>query len=482
MQTQIPTLARAAVRALVKAHPDWLPFITARGKLSAQALNSELLEFALKHKALTAQIENVLNLSPVGAPVNGPETMADDTVEPVEPVVSGPYEFDAIVSSVDQFLSPVVRKELSTALGAVITAANRDPVEVAPGEGAARAAAAAAPKARRDKRIPFRALYPTKNKATHYDALVTLWTGAQSPSPDPFHVPDLHQMSILLTAFERGANTWLAGPSGSGKSTMPREAAARTGRPFTLIKMMKSTDTETLIGQVGVGAGGLANSGTVWQDGALIKAMRQPGMVILIDELTLAPPTVQAIILHVAGDDRSFTLPTGELVTAADGVVFVVADNTCGTGDEGGWYAGTNVSSVALVNRFARMIIVDYLSAKAEAEALANHTRCPMPAARHLADFVATMRRLPSMAAVVISLRQMVAFVQMVQDGFPSRDAFIATVSCRMPNAERATIETACDLAWCSTFESMVNGTPLPVAPVAPSTSAAAQAFGDKTF
>src|SRR4029078_8847797 len=118
---------------------------------------------------------------------------------------------------------------------------------------------------------------------------------ALARSPVPFDGPDLHQMSILLTAFERGANTWLAGPSGSGKSTMTREAAARARSLFTLIKIMKSTDTETLIGQVGVGAGGLANSGTVWQDGALIKAMRQTGMVILIDELTLAPTTEQEI-------------------------------------------------------------------------------------------------------------------------------------------------------------------------------------------
>jgi cobaltochelatase CobS len=109
--------------------------------------------------------------------------------------------------------------------------------------------------------------------------------------------------------------------------------------------------------------------------------MRAPGTIILIDELTIAPAGVQAIIQLVADDHRSITLPTGEVVKAADGVMFVVADNTNGAGDEGGLYAGTNISNVALVTRFKRMIHVDYLTVQKEAEALSNHTSCPMPAA-----------------------------------------------------------------------------------------------------
>ena len=101
-----------------------------------------------------------------------------------------------------------------------------------------------------------------------------------------------------------------------------------------------------------------------------------------------------------------------------------VADNTAGAGDEGGFYAGTNISNVALVTRFKRMILVDYLSPQKEAEALANHTACPLVAARHMADFVAQARRLPALQGVVISLRQMIGFTQMVQDGFNAKDAF----------------------------------------------------------
>jgi MoxR-like ATPase len=223
----------------------------------------------------------------------------------------------------------------------------------------------------------------------------------------------------------------------------------------------------------------MRNGATLWEDGSLVKAMRQPGMVILIDELTIAPAGVQAIVQLVADDHRSLTLPTGEVVKAADGAVFVVADNTCGSGDEGGLYVGTNVSNAALVTRFKRMIIVDYLSAQKEAEALANHTACPLPAAKHLADFVAQCRRQPTLAGVVISLRQMVGFVQCVQDGFSAKDAFETTISSRMPATEKATIEGLCNLAWSEAFEALVHNKP---APATPSNSAAANAFADTQY
>jgi hypothetical protein len=91
-----------------------------------------------------------------------------------------------------------------------------------------------------------------------------------------------------------------------------------------------------------------------------------------------------------------------------------------------------------------------------------------------LADFVAQARRQPSLQGVVISLRQMVAFVQCVQDGFSSKDAFALTLSSRMPATERATIDAMADLAWNQSFEALVNGKPVPAHP---SNSPASNAF-----
>jgi len=283
------------------------------------------------------------------------------------------------------------------------------------------------------------------------------------------------QMAILATAVERGTNVWFTGPSGTGKSTIAKQFCATVGRPFVRIGMTDQTEINDLVGGMA-----MVNGSTVWQDGALTRAMRQPGTVILIDELTFARAGVQAIIQNVADEHRMLTIDaTGEVVKAADGVVFVVADNTAGAGDEGGLYAGTNVSNVACVNRFGRMVLVDYLSAQREAEAVANHTACPIAAARHLADFVAQARRLPALQGVIISIRQMVAFVQCCQDGLTSKDAFNVAISSRMPATERAALETLATLSWSETFDALVNGTTVPATP---SNSAASNAFADEQF
>lgn len=481
INTQIPTAVRGQVRALVKAHNDWPNFIKSRNIVSATAKNSELLEFALQHQDLALKIEAILNLTWIDA--QAIETTTEELVMPETPeTVQSTFNLDGIFSGVDQFLAPLVRDTLAKALQPVIDAANKPAVEVervveverivevAPGE----APRIVLPKAKRDKRTTFRALFPTRAKDTYLDAPLTLWTNVASPAVDPFYVVERAQMAMLMTAIERGTNVWLAGPAGTGKSTMPEQACAALGRPFTKIGMTRQTEIEAL-----VGGQGLRNGATIWEDGALIKAMRCPGMVILVDELTLAPAGVQAIFQLVADDHRSITLPTGEVVKAADGVVFVVADNTTGCGDEGGLYAGTNVSNAALVTRFKRMIIVDYLPAAKEAEALANHTRCALAAARHLADFVAQARRLPAMQGVVMSLRQMVGFVQCVQDGFSARDAFVSAISSRMPATERACVEALADLTWSATFEALIHNTPVPATP---SDSAAAKTFSDEQF
>jgi hypothetical protein len=122
------------------------------------------------------------------------------------------------------------------------------------------------------------------------------------------------------------------------------------------------------------------------------------------------------------------------------------------------------------------MLHIDYLTPEQEAEALANHTRCPVPAARHLADFVAQARRLPALQGVVLSMRQMVGFVRAVQDGFTSKDAFEMAFSSRMPAVERATIEGMATLAWSQEFDALVQGK---AAPAHASDSAAAKAFAE---
>jgi hypothetical protein len=58
--TQIPTSLRGQIRAMVKAHAHWHAFLNEKGLISASAKNADLLEFALRHSALKARIEQTL--------------------------------------------------------------------------------------------------------------------------------------------------------------------------------------------------------------------------------------------------------------------------------------------------------------------------------------------------------------------------------------------------------------------------------------
>jgi cobaltochelatase CobS len=229
----------------------------------------------------------------------------------------------------------------------------------------------------------------------------------------------------------------------------------------------------------------MADGSTAWQDGALIQAVKRPGTIIVLDELTIAPAGVQAVIQLISDDHRSITLPTGEVVICAPGVVFVVADNTRGYGDQSGIYHGTNPSNGALVNRFGRMIVIDYMSAADEARALVNHTGCPMPAAKSFAAFIARARKLPEMENAVLSLRQMVAFIHEIDDGFAPEIAAETVFLSRLVPEERAALQTMFTLTWGQEFAGLMSGSPADgkvASPATPKTdSPAGRAFDDDT-
>jgi hypothetical protein len=68
ISTPIPTSLRGQIRARVKAHPHWPAFLIEKGLLSASARNADLIEFALRHPPLAAQLEQILQDYAAAAP------------------------------------------------------------------------------------------------------------------------------------------------------------------------------------------------------------------------------------------------------------------------------------------------------------------------------------------------------------------------------------------------------------------------------
>lgn len=530
--TAVPSSARGTLRAFVKQQPGWMVWIAQRGIQSREAKNSHLLEFAIE-KGLQFQVETILSgghTAPQRKVVNkaqplresmGPfdsyderdamralaaeERAADDAgidamVAAAEPKAleeammpvhagHGAFEIDAILTDVDAYLSPIVRKALEQALLPVVQSANKPVVTktievekvvekiVHVGAGGGKASAqGAAPLASPGRKVEIGKLFGFGG--SNGKKLVTMWDSTQAPAIDRFYVVNPLNMALFGAAIERQTNVWLTGPSGSGKTTMPLQFAARVGRPVVKFSFTRQSEVAPLIGGLTMSE---QNGATVtqWSDGELIRAMRQPGTIIVLDELTFAPAGVQAIVQGTADSHRSYTVAeTGEVVHAAPGVVFVVADNTRGYGDMSGQYHGTNQSNAALVNRFGLMLVIDYMDKADEARALVNHTGIAPVAASHLVEFVHRARRMPEMENIVLSLRQMVAFTNVVQDGFDAKTAAQVTILSRLPVTERAALETLMTLTWANEFAGHVTGTPAEVQPTA-SSSYAAQAFDD---
>jgi cobaltochelatase CobS len=183
-----------------------------------------------------------------------------------------------------------------------------------------------------------------------------------------------------------------------------------------------------------------------WRDKAFTLAIRRPGTVILLDEIMIAPPGTVAFFQTIL-DNRELHLPTGEVVPFAEGVCVIAADNTAGYGDESQVYAGTQSANAALVDRFSRLVVIDYLPPALEALALAKRTGAPAAACKRLALFAEAVRAAAAAAggeSRSYSYRRMTAFMGAVyRDKMSIERAWQVTMLTRLPEADRETFRVA---------------------------------------
>jgi Mg-chelatase subunit ChlI len=121
---------------------------------------------------------------------------------------------------------------------------------------------------------------------------------------------------IALTARPQGGNhVLLHGPRGTGKSSSAAKAA-RKGQKVFSVTLTAEQSAAALWGHFVV----TADRGTVWNDGPVLQAWREGGLLI-INEVDHASEDVSNV-LHVALDDATIaqvTLPTKETVRPAPG-------------------------------------------------------------------------------------------------------------------------------------------------------------------
>jgi MoxR-like ATPase len=274
------------------------------------------------------------------------------------------------------------------------------------------------------------------NDAKGNPLMVDLWNAQDAPAIDPNFVWTEKILRHLLLAQRTGENLWFGGHKGTGKSETARQFAAYTGRSFTRINFHKFTTTEDYVGAIG-----LDNGETVFKQGDFLRAFTSPSTVVLLDEVTNADAGELATLNGFLEPNSAVTYG-GAVRRRAPGVLVFAADNTLGSGDESGRYAGTRTMNSSLVDRFARVIHFDYLPLPQEVDAVMRHTGCAKQLAEHILASIRMARAKVETGDVVDapSIRSVIAFIRAL-DVLSIDDAWATTVAARQPSESAAALE-----------------------------------------
>lgn len=275
------------------------------------------------------------------------------------------------------------------------------------------------------------ALAVAKAGATALD----VYDAPDAPAVDASYAwPD--DTAALLVALATGGNVMLWGPAGTGKTEFAKQIAAHYGRPFVRISCDDQTDAQTLVGMTGLdGKGGME-----WRDGQLAAAIRRPGTVILVDEPSVARPGAMFVLQAVLdGDRRLHIAETGEVVPVAPGVMFILADNTNGTGDMSGQYEATRRMNRATLDRLAVSCEIGYLPADREASVLVARAGCSRKVADTLCKFANLTRQKADGGQLShgLGLRRLIALAKLIDAGVSPSTAFALSVLNTVPHDDR---------------------------------------------
>lgn len=257
---------------------------------------------------------------------------------------------------------------------------------------------------------------------------VDVYSNPAAPSVDPHFIWQRDVLAHLVQCQETGENLWLGGEKGAGKTQTAQQFAARTGRPFTRVNFHKYTTTEEYIGAVG-----LTGGATGFVPGPFLSAYTTPGAVILLDEPSNCDPGELAMLNGLLEPGAAVSIG-GKVWTRAPGVIVIAADNTLGSGDASGRYAGTRTMNSALIDRFARLVPMTFLPLDVEVAAVVNHTGCQKALAEHVLKAITICRQKVQTGHLVDapSIRQVVAFIRALRwHSVPA--AWATTIASKQP-------------------------------------------------
>ena len=177
--------------------------------------------------------------------------------------------------------------------------------------------------------------------------------------PKSLVMPEL-KWKYLMRSAVRGKNIMMTGPAGSGKTMAAKAAVTALGRPDFYFNLGATQDPRaSLIGNTHFSK----EKGTFFSESLFVTAIKTPGAVILLDEISRAHPDAWNILMTVLDDGQRYLrldeADGSETVNVAEGVTFVATANI------GNEYTSTRVMDKALMDRFI-IVEMDVLNADEE--------------------------------------------------------------------------------------------------------------------
>ena len=255
-----------------------------------------------------------------------------------------------------------------------------------------------------------------KPKVEPKNEIMSLLSTCVDKRPDTLFMEDLNWKFICRNVY-RGRNMMLTGPTGTGKSQTAIAVAKALGKDLFYINLGATQDPRgTLIGNTHFSK----DAGTFFNESAFVQALKTPGTVILLDEISRAHPEAWNILMTVLDPgqrylrlDEAVGAPT---VKVAEGVSFIATANL------GSEYTAVRVMDRALIDRFT-IAEIPFLSQKQEVSLLKKiYPTLDNEVAENIAEIAGQTREEiqsdTSRISTMISTRAVIEMAGLLDDGF----------------------------------------------------------------
>ena len=218
---------------------------------------------------------------------------------------------------------------------------------------------------------------------------------------------------------------FVTGLSGNGKTLMVEQVCAKLHRECYRVNITRQTDEDDLLGGFR-----LIGGNTVWQDGPVVSAMKNGG-VLLLDEIDLGDAKLMCLQPVLEGKGV-FLKKIGQWVRPAAGFTVFATANTKGKGSDDGRFVGTGIMNEAMLDRFPYTLEQPYPTKGTERKILTKAGCTDDDFSDHLTKWSEIIRKSFYEGAVdeIISTRRLVDIVNAF-DIFGSREKALSMCLAR---------------------------------------------------